>query len=126
MISYDPRKLFKMANKIISPPNENILPILPNTSHFQLCYPFECFKHKIASINTIICASTPSILNPTIYITHPINSLSIFTIPSLYEVNDLLMKSHCTSLTDTPYPSHYITHFHPYFLLFSLILLRTH
>ena len=57
------------------------------------------FKQKIASINNIMCASTPSILNPTIYITHHIDSLSTFTIPSLYEVNYLHMKSQCTSPT---------------------------
>ena len=101
LISSNPRKLFKIANKILSPPDEKILPILPSTSNFQLCSLFEkFFKHKIASINNIICASTQPILNPTIYITHHIDSLSTFTIPSLYEVNDLLMKSHCTSPTD--------------------------
>ena len=47
-----------------------------------------------------MCASTPSILNPTISTTHYIDSLSTLTIPSLYEVNYLLMKSHCTSPTD--------------------------
>ena len=100
-ISSDPRKLFKIANKILSPPDEKILPILPNTSNFQLCSLFEkFFENKIASINNIICASIPSILNPTISIIHNIYSLSTFTIPSLYEVNDLLMKSHCTSPTD--------------------------
>ena len=36
------------------------------------------------------------LLNPTVYITHPIDSLSILTITSPYEVNDLPMKSHCT------------------------------
>ena len=54
----------------------------------------------MTSINNIIYATAPSILNPTISITHPIDSLSIFSIPSLYEVTDLLIKSHCTSLTD--------------------------
>ena len=66
-----------------------------------MCSLFEkFFKNKIASINNIICASTQSILNPTIYITHHIDSLSTFIIHSLYEVNYLLMKSHCTSPTD--------------------------
>ena len=102
MISSDRRKLFKIANKIFSPPDEKILPILPNTSNFQLCSLFvKFFENKIASINTIICASTPSILNHTIYISHHIDSLSTFTIPSLYEVNYLLMKSHCTSPSDS-------------------------
>ena len=102
MISSNHCKLFKIANKILSPPDEKIIPILPNTSNFQLYSLFEkFFKHKIASINNIICASTQPILNPTIYITHHIDSLSTFTIPSLYEVNDLLMKSHSTSPTDT-------------------------
>ena len=71
LISSNPCKLFKIANKILSPPDEKILPILPNTSNFQLCSLFEkFFKHKIASINNIICASTRPILNPIIYITH--------------------------------------------------------
>ena len=70
-------------------------------SNFQLFSLFEkFFENKIVSINNIICASTPSTLNPTTYITHHIYSLSIFTIPSLYEVNDLLMKSHCISPTN--------------------------
>ena len=57
LISSNPRKLFKIANKILSPPDEKILPILPNTSNFQLCSLFEkFFNHKIASINNIICA----------------------------------------------------------------------
>ena len=69
LISSNPRKLFKIANKILSLPNEKILLILPNTSNFQLCSLFEkFFKNKIASINNIICASTQPILNPTIYI----------------------------------------------------------
>ena len=42
------------------------------------------------------------IFNPTIYITHPIDSLNIFTILSLYEVNDLLMTYQCTYPTDLP------------------------
>ena len=41
LISSNPRKLFKIANKILSPPDEKILPILPNTSNFQLCSLFE-------------------------------------------------------------------------------------
>ena len=121
LISSNPRKLFKIANKILSPPDEKILPILPNTSNFQLCSLFEkFFKHKIASINNIICASTQPILNPTIYITHHIDSLSTFTIPSLYEVNDLLMKSHCTSPTD-PLP---LSLYHKLSPLFSPIFLN--
>ena len=36
MISSDPQQLFKMKNKILSPPDEKILPILPNTSHFHM------------------------------------------------------------------------------------------
>ena len=100
MISSDPRKLFKMANKILSPPDEKILPILSNTSYCQLCSLFQkFFENKIASINNIICGSTPYILNPTITIIHPIDSLSIFTIP-YYTVNDLLMKYHCASPID--------------------------
>ena len=103
---------------------KKFLPILPNTSNFQLCYLFEkYFKNKIASINNIICASTQSILIPTIYITHHIDSstfhLSTFTIPSLYEVNDLLMKSHCTSPTD-PLP---LSLYHKLSPLFSPIFL---
>ena len=82
LISSDPRKLFKIANKILSPTDKKILPILPNSSNFQLCSLFEkFFENKIASINNIICASTPSIFNPTIYITHHIDSLSTLTIP---------------------------------------------
>ena len=120
MISSNPRKLFKIANKILSHPDEKILPILPNLSNLQLCSLFEkFFKNKIASINNIICASTQSILNPTIYITHHIDSLSTFTIPSLYEVNDLLVKSHCTSPTD-PLP---LSLFHKLSPLFSPIFL---
>ena len=120
LISSNPRKLFKIANKILSPPDEKILPILPNTSNFQLCSLFEkVFKHKIASINNIICASTQPILNPTIYITHHIDSLSTFTIHSLYEVNDLLMKSHYTSLTD-PLP---LSLYHKLSPLFSPVFL---
>ena len=37
LISSDPCKLFKMANNILSSLDEKILPILPNTSNFQLC-----------------------------------------------------------------------------------------
>ena len=119
MISSNPPKLFKIANQILSP-DEKILPILPNTSNVQLCSLFEkFFKHKIASINNIICASTQSILNPTIYITIHIYSLSTFTIPSLYEVNNLLMKSHCTSHTD-PLP---LSLYHKLSHLFSPIFL---
>ena len=33
LITSDPHKLFKMANKIISPADEKILPISPNTSN---------------------------------------------------------------------------------------------
>ena len=99
LISSDPRKLFKIENKILSPPDEKILHILPNTSNFQLYSLFKkFFEDKIGSINNIIYA--PSIINPTIYITHPIDSLSIFTIPSLYIVNDIFIKYHCTSTTD--------------------------
>ena len=49
----------------------------------------------MSNINNNICVSTPYILNPNIYITHPIESLSIFTLPLLYEVNDLSMKYYC-------------------------------
>ena len=41
--------------------------------------------------------STPSILNPTIYIANLFNFLNIFTIPSLYELNDVFIKSNSTS-----------------------------
>ena len=34
-----------------------------------------------------------NLLNHTIHITYSIDYLSIFTIPSLYEVNDIYMKS---------------------------------
>ena len=40
-------------------------------------------------INNIMCKTSllhTTLINPTIYITHLIDSLSIFTIPSLYEV----------------------------------------
>ena len=71
-----------MTNKILFPPDEKILPILPNTSHFQQFSFFEkLFENKIASLTNIICASTPPILNATTSITHPIDSLRIFTIP---------------------------------------------
>ena len=72
-----------MENKILSPPDEKILPILSNTLNFQLCYIFEkLFENKIASIiHTIIGASTPSILNLIIYITHPIDSLNYINYP---------------------------------------------
>ena len=100
-----------------------ILPILPNTAHFQLCSLYEIFfENKIANINNIKCVSTPSILNLTIYITHPIDSLSIFTIPSLYEVNDLLMKFTVPPPL-IPNLSHYIINFHHYFLLFLDIII---
>ena len=62
------------------------------------------------------------LLNPysiIIYITHHIDSLSTFTIPSLYEVNDLLMQSHCTSPTD-PLP---LSLYHKLSPLFSPIFL---
>ena len=89
-------------------------------SNFQLCSLFEkFFENKIASFNNIICASTPSIINPKTYITHHIDSLITFTISSLYEVNDLLMKSHCTSPTD-PLP---LSLYHTLSPLFSLIFL---
>ena len=119
MISSDPRTLFKIANKIISPPDEKILPILPNTSNVQLSLFEKFFENKSSIINNIICASTPSILNHTPSITHHIDSLSTLTIPSLYEVNDLLMKSHCTSPTD-PLP---LSLYHTLSPLFSLIFL---
>ena len=35
LISSNPRKLFKIANKMLSPSDEKILPILPNTSNFN-------------------------------------------------------------------------------------------
>ena len=108
-----------MANIILTPPYEKIILILPNTSIFQLCSLFEkFFENKIASINNIICISILSILNPTIYITHFIDLLSTFTIPSLYEVNDIsLMKYHCTSPTD-PLPILLYHTFHPFLSYF--------
>ena len=59
------------------------------------------------------------------YITHPIDSLSIFTIPSLYAVNDLLIKSHFTSPTD-PLPISLYHKLSPLFSPFFWILLRTY
>ena len=114
-MSFDHRKLFKMANKIIF---YMILPMLPNTSHFQLCSLFrKNIENKIASINDIMRASTTTILNPTIYIAYPIDSYSIFTIFSIYEINYLLMNTHFTSSTN-PFLSHYITYVNPYILFF--------
>ena len=75
LITSNPRKLFKIPNNILSPPDEKILPVLQNTSNFQLCSLFEkFFKHKIASINNIICASTQPILSPHIHPYYTINS----------------------------------------------------
>ena len=59
------------------------------------------------------------LLNPNIYINLTIDSLNIFTIPSLYEVNDLLIKSQSTSPTD-PLP---ISLYHKLSPLFSPIFL---
>ena len=65
LISSDPRKLFKMANKILSLPDEKILPILPNTTNFQLCSIFDKFlKDKIASINIICATHSVRLLHP--------------------------------------------------------------
>ena len=50
-------------------------------------------------------------------IAHPIDSISILTIPSIYEVNDQLMKSHSTSPTE-PLP---ISLYHKFSPLFSSI-----
>ena len=98
-----------------------MLPHLPNMSNIQLCTLFEkIFKNKNVRINDIICASTTVytyILNTTIYIYNPIDSLSIFTIPSLYEVNEILMKSHNTFPID-PLP---ISLYHKLSILFFTI-----
>ena len=81
LISSDPRKLFKITNKCLSK-YDKILHILSKMSNYQLCSFFEkLFENKIASINNIIYVSTSSILNPTIYITHHIDSLNTLSIP---------------------------------------------
>ena len=46
-----PRILFKIEDIITSPPDEKIIPILPNNSNFKLGYLFEKSCHnKIAKI----------------------------------------------------------------------------
>ena len=54
LISSDPIKLFKMENKILFPPDEKILPILPNTSNVQLCSLFEkFFENKLQALKLL-------------------------------------------------------------------------
>ena len=89
------------------------LPVI-DFKKYSVSFIFKCYMTRIIIVDIILF-----ILNPTIYITHHIDSLSTFTIPSLYEVNDLLMKSHCTSPTD-PLP---LSLYHTLSPLFSLIFL---
>ena len=92
-----------MTNTILSHPDEKSSPFDRKGQIFNYALILKFFVNKIARFNNIIIAFTPFILNPTICITYSINSLSIFTIPSLYEVNYLLMKSHCTLLLTHTY-----------------------
>ena len=70
---------------MLSPPDEKSSPFYRIRQIFNYAlFLKKYFENKIANINNIIYASTPSILNPTISIAHHIDSLSLLTIISIY------------------------------------------
>ena len=101
-LASDNRRLFRLANKLLSPPKPALLPSMINISPLQLsCLFSKTFSNKIDSIIIKINNHTLTANYPSIIVTPPISVfLSFFRPPHISLISKLLNASSSISPSD--------------------------
>ena len=101
-LTSDNRRLFRLANKLLSPQKPALLPSITNISTLQLsCLFSKTLSNKIESIIIKIKNHKPTANYPSIIVTPPISVfLSLFRPPHISLISKLLNTSSSISPSD--------------------------